>query len=114
MENGTEVTPTSRAESWCVLIESGGIITAIDQARLRVIDSPREGWDLLSLAGKFSTPPQTRCGRLNDYVRGLCARIFSKIRLLRRWRPVVGAERVDIVLGADVLRQGPVDTIVLP
>ena len=39
----------------------------------------------------------------------------SKIRLLRHRRAIVNAERVvDIVLGADVLREGPIDTIVLP
>src|SRR6266436_4768153 len=38
----------------------------------------------------------------------------SKIRLLRHRRAVVDAERIEIVLGADVLRQGPVYTIVLP
>src|ERR1700730_13380044 len=38
----------------------------------------------------------------------------SKILLLRHRRAVVDAERVKIVLGADVLRQGPVHAIVLP
>jgi hypothetical protein len=38
----------------------------------------------------------------------------SKIRLLRHRRAVVDAERVDVVLGANVLRQGAVHTIVLP
>src|SRR5258708_37088637 len=38
----------------------------------------------------------------------------SKIRLLRNRRAVVDAERGRIVLGADVFRQGPVHTVVLP
>src|SRR3984893_8134586 len=77
---------------------------------------PAESRSAIDTTMQRRPPPRRLCqaGSVSTLTAPCSDAHASKIRLLRHRRPVVNAERVKIILGADVLRESPVHAIVLP